>query len=131
MRRSAFTLIELLVTISIIAVLVSLSLVAFNSSRAIARDGKRKADLEAIRSALEIYRSDTGEYPLQLTTLQQDYIAIVPADPNAPARMYNYVPSCAPTCTGYVLCAAVELGGSTVSGCGSCVEPCNYITTNP
>lgn len=127
----AFTLIELLVTIAIIAVLTGLSLVAFNASRAIARDGKRKADLEAIRSALEIYRSDKGEYPLQLPSLQPDYIASVSTDPNDPARIYSYTPTCTTICTGYVLCAAVELGGTAVSGCGSCGVACSYKTTNP
>lgn len=122
--KKAFTLVELLVTLSLMAMIMGAGLVAFNSSRAVARDGKRKADLEAIRSALELYRSDMGAYPANLNLLSPNYISTLPTDPNTPARSYSYTP-------GYTLCAAVELGGGTVTGCGSCGVACSYKTTNP
>lgn len=65
MKRKGFTLIELLVVISIMGILMALLLVAYQGTRKSARDGKRKADLEQIRTALEMYRSDKGYYPPQ------------------------------------------------------------------
>ena len=58
-----FTMIELLVAATILSILAAIGLVSFNSANVRARDGKRKADLEQARSALELYRSDVGYYP--------------------------------------------------------------------
>lgn len=133
--KKAFTLIELLVTISIMILIMGASLVAFNATRASARDARRKADLEAYRSALELYRSDIGGYPPTLPTLSPTYIASPLADPLASQQTYAYVPTnCgATTCSGYVLCAKTETGTSTnYPECGSCGSAsCNYKTTNP
>ena len=60
-KLSGFTLVELLVVIAIIVILISVSLVGLTGSRETARDAKRKADLEAIRSALELYKSDNNK----------------------------------------------------------------------
>jgi prepilin-type N-terminal cleavage/methylation domain-containing protein len=58
-----FTLVELLVVISIIGILASIGLIAFNSAQARSRDAKRKSDLKQISSALELFYSDYGKYP--------------------------------------------------------------------
>mgnify|MGYP001598233329 FL=1 len=58
-----FTMIELLVAATILSILAAIGLVSFSSANVRARDGKRKADLEQARSALELYRSDVGYYP--------------------------------------------------------------------
>lgn len=62
-NRRGFTMIELLVVATIIAVLSAVGVVSFSRANIRARDGKRKADLEQVRSALELYRSDMGYYP--------------------------------------------------------------------
>src|SRR4030042_7080650 len=61
--QPGFTLIELLVVIAIIVILISASLIGLSGSRETARDAKRKTDLESIRSALEMYKSDNNKYP--------------------------------------------------------------------
>ena len=127
--RRGFTLIELLVVMTIIAILIGLSLVSYQSARKSARDGKRKSDLEQIRSALEMYRSDSGTsaYPDALADLG-GYITL-PADPLS-TRNYSYSASG----SSYSLCASLELGGSTANpGCAglSCGTVCNYYTTSP
>ncbi|MAZ40583.1 hypothetical protein CL654_00490 [bacterium] len=63
-----FTLIELLVVIAIIGVLSSIVLGQLNSARVKAVDARRTSDLENIQIALELYRDDTGRYPV-LTTV--------------------------------------------------------------
>ena len=57
-NRRGFTLIELLVSISIISVLTAIGLANYAVSQKRARDARRQADLESVRSALEIYRAD-------------------------------------------------------------------------
>ena len=136
-NQKGFTLVEMLVTLSIMAVVMGAALVAFGGTRATARDGKRKADLESMRSALELYRSDNGGYPPAATwqsgLTSGGYMTTIPAEPGAPGRVYSYTPAgCgASVCSTYTLCAAVELGGGTVVGCGRWGGGCNYKTTNP
>ena len=59
-RDNGFTLIELLVIISIIGLLSSMAIFAFNVARMEARDAKRKADLTQTRKALLLYVDDHG-----------------------------------------------------------------------
>lgn len=58
-----FTLIELLVSITIIAVLSTVAFVAYSKSQALARDARRKQDLVAIVSSLELYFNVNKKYP--------------------------------------------------------------------
>lgn len=66
-RQRGFTLIELLVVISIIGFLSSIALASFDSARARARDAQRIQALNQLKTALEAYRSDFGDYPQILT----------------------------------------------------------------
>lgn len=139
MKKSlGFTFIELLVVFSLIGILLAISLAAFGSTRKNARDGKRKADLETIRSALEMYRTDVGYYPYtgalvftgtgSLKHGDDTYLAVIPNDPS-PTYKYSYSRSSA---NSYVLCAFLEFGGDALSSCGSCGgSVCNYKVTNP
>ncbi len=134
-KRSGFTLIELLVVISIIAILVAVGTVSYQRTNKIARDGRRKADLEQIRQALETYRSENGTYPdssTWTTDLSPDYINTLPQDPKNGG--YTYVPGSSPITT-YDLCAYLEIDPSgSLTGCAgqSCgTESCNYEVSNP
>jgi prepilin-type N-terminal cleavage/methylation domain-containing protein len=133
-----FTLIELLVVISIIGILVGLSIFGLQSARESARNSRRKADLELIRSGVEIYKADCGGYPLALgaslsgsessgnTCLTSTvYIAEVPTDV-VESRLYYY----SSDGVTYELCAALEDEGSDICS-GSCGETCNYQVVNP
>lgn len=62
----AFTLIEILVAIAIIGVLSAVVLASVNTARAKANNAKRLSDLHQIRTALELYVSANGSYPVQL-----------------------------------------------------------------
>ncbi|MBI4059289.1 prepilin-type N-terminal cleavage/methylation domain-containing protein [Candidatus Microgenomates bacterium] len=139
-----FTLIELLVVLSIIGVIMGISLSALGGVRGQGRDTQRKGDLGKIASGLDLYRADCGDYPTSLSfgstaQLKGDgtpascattniYIDGVPQDPQNPTSKYSY----SSNGTTYALCAYLETGGSSVSGCGSdCTLTCNYKVTNP
>lgn len=141
--KHGFTLIELLITIGVMAVMAAGVAAAIGTGpRKTARDGQRKADLERIRSELEIFRntSTAMTYPASLAGLTMT--GGVPADPMA-GRTYGYVagPSgCTAAsgsrCTTYVLCAALEKVTAPVdpvcSGVSAnCTATCTYGTQNP
>lgn len=142
--RRGFTLVELLVAISIIGVILSISFFGIQNARKSSRDGKRKSDLEAVRSALEMYRSDNNKYPststgMDLSSLpfiSPNYISSIPTDPLSNSRNYTYACTSVVNgdCVSYVLCASLESGGDSVNGCGaSCGSgvSCNYKISNP
>jgi type II secretion system protein G len=145
-KRNGFTLIELLIVITIIAILVAISLFGLQGAREAARDSRRKADVELIRSGLELYRSDCGTYPASLPTVgsalrgtsttgscltTNTYIAAMPADPAGTAKQYAY------TRTGggatYEVCTSLEQGTASAGCIGSCGSgaTCNYKVISP
>ncbi|MBU0974752.1 prepilin-type N-terminal cleavage/methylation domain-containing protein [Patescibacteria group bacterium] len=63
-KNKGFTLIELLVVSTIIVILSAIGIVSFIGAGKGARDAKRKSDLETVRQALVLYRSDEGAYPI-------------------------------------------------------------------
>ncbi len=132
--RKGFTLIEILVVATIIGLLASVGLVNYSEFTKKSRDERRKADLNAIRSALEMYRSDNDSYPTTLsvlTTSSPKYLEKIPEDPKGYTYVYTPLPagcdgSTAP-CTDYILYAYLETGGSCsapAETCGS--KTCNY-----
>lgn len=62
-RRAGFTMVEILVTISIIALLATLSIVAMGHATRQSNREKSKAYLKAIELKLEEYKNDNGTYP--------------------------------------------------------------------
>ena len=130
MNKKGFTLIELLTTMTIIAVLLGLALVSFQGARKSARDGKRKADLEQIRSALEMCYADDNQYPGSITgnvtcvVSNRTYLDPTPTDPST-GEDYYYD---SPTGAYYTLCATLEVINPYEDSCGA---EGNYEVTNP
>lgn len=131
--KSGFTFIEILVVITIIALLSTTAIVSYRSAQASARDNKRKSDLEQVRAALEMYRSDEGVYPdggwSVMTGLLSGYLNDIPTDPKGYSYYYTR-----PTATSYQLCAYFENEGNGAdcgANCGTAPENCNYSVTNP
>lgn len=144
-KKNGFTLIELLIVIAIIGILTAISTFGLSQARQAARDGRRKSDLEYIRSGVETYRADCGTYPITSGTLNSPlvgngttcsssntYITSVPTDPTS-GRLYAYWSD--PKGVKYVVCASLENGSGadgvcTGLSCGSGFT-CNYHVTNP
>jgi general secretion pathway protein G len=131
-NKKGFTFIEILVVITIIALLSTVAVVSYRSAQTKARDNKRKSDLEQVRAALEMYRSDEGIYPAgnwsAMTGLLTGYMNNIPTDP----RGYSYYYT-RPTETSYQICAYFENEGNGADCGDSCAAPanCNYSVTNP
>ncbi len=62
-RNAAFSLMELLVVISIIALLAAMTMGAFSFAQRSAMRNRTSAAHQAIKSALESYSTEFGEYP--------------------------------------------------------------------
>jgi len=62
-QNKGFTLIELLVVIAIISLLSTTVMASLNQARQKSRDTKRISDLNALRTALEMYYNDNNGYP--------------------------------------------------------------------
>ena len=129
-KKTGFTLIELIVVITIIAVLSVIAIVNYGGTSKKSRDGRRMADIEKVRIALELYRQENNGYPATddvQTSLVTKYIQQWPKDPTS--FLYSYA---RPSTYQYAISAHMEDMGSTnvseVSGCGG---TCNYQAINP
>jgi general secretion pathway protein G len=83
LRRSrGFTLIEMLIVMTLIVVLASVGLIAYQSSVRRGREAVLKEDLYRMRDAIDQYYADKGKYPADLNELvSMNYIRRVPVDP--------------------------------------------------
>ncbi len=133
--KKGFTLIEILVTISIIGLLTMIGMTNFRVANQKARDGRRQGDLEQVKAALELYRTDEAVYPGTITAgnpIQSAtgtiYMNEVPTDPLS-TQDYYY----SSNGDTYTLCAALELDLSGACGGASCGTgvTCNYQITSP
>lgn len=140
MKKKAFTMIEILVVVTIIGVLFGTAVISYRSLSQGSRDSRRRADLEQIRAALEMWRSSEptalGQYPnlpedncdsLSGLVNFNEYLPVIPTDPKANAGV---VYKCDSAASGYTLYSTLEntnngviCGGSGDCGTGS---PCEY-----
>lgn len=68
---SGFTIVELLIVIVVIGVLAAITIVAYNGMQNRARDAQRLQDIKSIAKALEIYKAQTGSYPVAVGSTGQ------------------------------------------------------------
>lgn len=117
-NSQGFTLIELLIVVAIIAVLSVIGITIFGNVQKNARDVRRKGDINAISSALELRvnripnpcNQAVGTY----CAPQNNWFAsgVIPTEPlPAPYPQYSGV-SFASGATTYTICATLELGGT-------------------
>ncbi len=113
MKNQGFTFIELLVSVTIMAVMMAAAIVSYTNTNQRSRDAKRQADMQTIRAALEICRSNTGTYPASIAaniTCSDGTVTLqtTPTDPKTLA-VYTYS---RPTTTTYTVSCTLELAGS-------------------
>ena len=141
LSAEGFTLIEVLVVATIIGILSTIGISSFQAVTKSGRDALRRADLEQIRSALEIYKSENGSYPEATgcrANLSSDYIGSYPLDPKSSAYNYCYIKEGSIL---YKLCAHLENGNASDNCDGGnkgdsdpddgITGNCNYQVTNP
>lgn len=148
-QRLSFTLIEILVVATIIGLLAGIGAVSYSNFTKQSRDAKRIADLEDIRMAFEMYRSNNNYYPNDsevdttscsgasgISDVSNTYLETMPKDPKCPDYQYYYnalpdgCDNSTTSCSSYTLGAQLEAGSSCSSppGGNSCGagNPCNY-----
>lgn len=123
MKQRGFTIVELLIVIVIIGILASITIVAYNGIQGRARDSARISDINAIRKALEVYKSFNGEYPEEnvagweyshtdpqnFISALKPYLGKTPVDPvNDAANYYYYHRYAAGTSSWGVTCPVVR-----------------------
>jgi general secretion pathway protein G len=145
-KREGFTLVELLVVIAIIGILAGMGVATYTRAQARARDAQRKSDLEAIRTALEMYASEhSGQYPGTTGWVKSDagdewisdlvptYIKILPKEEHGTDNLYQYRnDGTSQACTGgYMLRAYMEAEDGQNCSCGSYGGGSWYCVENP
>lgn len=141
-KNKGFTLIELVVVIAIIGILAALISGNFINSLKRGRDSQRKADLEHIQKALELYYEDKLAYPATLTfgsvlddpVSGKKYMLTIPTDPKT-SNFYRYCVNDLNNPQQYQLYARLEnnedkkiITPSPLTNCtGDCTTTgCNY-----
>jgi len=77
--RLGFTLLELIVVVAILAVLAGLGAGGYRLARRSAKEGRARAEIELLRTALEEYRVEYGRYPEQVSAAGFSNIGELPA----------------------------------------------------
>jgi prepilin-type N-terminal cleavage/methylation domain-containing protein len=95
-QKEGFTLIEVMIVVSIIALVLILSYVAYSAQLAKGNDAKRKSDIYEIKFALESYEKDKDCYPTFLPNCDpgdefKPYIEKIPCEPEINVN-YVYYP---------------------------------------
>lgn len=107
--------------ISIVAVLATIGFSLFQSTQATARDAKRRADVDAMASALEVhFDATTGLYTAIDDTVAATWFSdkVIPKDPlndAASGYVYSYPTTAA---AAYTVCAKLENKGGNFSDQG-------------
>jgi general secretion pathway protein G len=81
-REKGFTLIELIIVITLIGILVGLGLPQFKNATKRTRETALKENLHTMRTLINQYLVDKGQYPQSLQTLvDEEYLYRIPVDP--------------------------------------------------
>lgn len=82
MGKKGYTLLELMIVVAIVGILVTLAIPNFQQSAIKARETALKQNLFTMRSVLDQYYADRGDYPDSLESLvEAKYLRAIPVDP--------------------------------------------------
>ena len=99
-NKEGFTLIELLVVVAIIGLLSALSVVALSNARARARDARRIADVRQMKTALELFFNDVGNYPVTASITAGSALIGIPTGSTNPVTYMSAWPTAPNTADG-------------------------------
>ncbi|PIY72258.1 hypothetical protein COY87_01955 [Candidatus Roizmanbacteria bacterium CG_4_10_14_0_8_um_filter_33_9] len=136
--QKSFTLVEILVVTTIIGFLAVAGIVSYTQFLKQSRDARRKADVELIRSALEMYKSSNDLYPTSpvsppglpfgaalVDASGNTYMSKIPTDPKQSELYYYFSDG-----NTYTFGVHLESGSFTVCSpipsCHSTDAYCNY-----
>ncbi|MFW5425869.1 MAG: type II secretion system protein [Methylophagaceae bacterium] len=81
-KLKGFTFVEVMVVLAIVALLLTIALPRYFAGLERAKEAVLHQDLSTMRSAIDNYHTDKGNYPYSLETLvQQKYLRSIPVDP--------------------------------------------------
>jgi len=66
-KQKGFTIVELLIVIVVIAILAAITIVTYTGISSQANEAAVKSDLKNFGTAMQMYRSEKGEYPVSLS----------------------------------------------------------------
>src|SRR6266536_1696932 len=86
-KQRGFTLLEIMLVVSIIVIILGVAISKLGNTTAIAKTMRVQADVQAIKTQLQLYESMNGFYP----TTEQGLQALVtqPQNDPRPARSYQ------------------------------------------
>ncbi len=134
--KNGFTLIEVLVVATIIALLAAAGMVSYSQFSKQSRDAKRKADIEQIRAALEMFRSSSSgsSYPASVNSCDNlssylvsgspSYMSTIPQDPQSKTNTYYY--DCHVYAQTYTVAAYLETSSKNCSQTCGPSKNCGY-----
>lgn len=128
-KDNGFTLVELIIAVTIMAVLMAAAVVSYTETAKKSRDARRLSDIEVIRSALEICRSQDGEYPISISgsisclTTNMTPLSKTPVDPQT-GDEYTYDRG---TDTSYTLSSTLENGDNCKDGTLVGESECQFV----
>src|SRR5438046_9485730 len=87
-KQQGFTLLEIMLVVSIIVIILGVAISKLGNTTAIAKSMRVQADVQAIKTQLQLYESMNGFYP----TTEQGLQALVtqPQNDQRTARSYQF-----------------------------------------
>ena len=80
--RKGYTLLELMIVVAIVGILVTLAIPMFQQSAMKAKEAALKQNLFTMRSVIDQFYADRGDYPDSLESLvEEKYLRAIPVDP--------------------------------------------------
>ena len=91
-KFKAFSMMEILIVLSIIGILLLIAIPKMQKGREVAMEIACKAELDGLKSSLELYYTRYGSYPSGLNVLIEEHFTSLDGATDPWARPYVYTP---------------------------------------
>jgi prepilin-type N-terminal cleavage/methylation domain-containing protein len=96
-----FTLIEILVVVAIIGILVAILVANFSDARKNAKNKALRTSLSEVQLALEVYKAQNGQYPVDTNSLVPNFLHGLPSVSDFGVGACSFIYSVDPTNYSY------------------------------